>query len=99
VSELSRASPPLAHIDARLHHVEVGRVQRDSVMTLSFTHEPRAVAYFVEIVDFGAVSLNRTAALAASLPLPVALPHQLSRFFVLLPGEELARIPMAPSRS
>lgn len=94
-SPTSAAVKPWGRVEERLA-IEVGRVQRDSVMTLSFTPDPRAVAYFVEIVDFGKVALNRGAALLASLPLPVALPHQLSSFGVLLPGEELVRIPMAP---
>ncbi len=94
-SPTSAPVTPWGRAEERLA-IEVSRVQRDSAMTLSFTHEPRAVAYFVEIADFGTLTLNREAALAASQPLPVALPHQLSRFAVLLPGEELSRIPLAP---
>ncbi len=78
--------------------IQVNRVQRDSVLALSFTLDPRAAAYFVEILDFGIPAISRDVALASAGPLPVALTHEISSFLITGPAPGVLHIPTAPVR-
>lgn len=44
---------------------------RDSVGTFSWTSDPRAVLYIVNVIDFGEISANRTSMVKCNLPTPV----------------------------
>ncbi|MCE9627653.1 MAG: hypothetical protein K8R56_07035 [Candidatus Eisenbacteria bacterium] len=74
--------------------LSVGDLQRDSVLSLSFTPDPRAAAYILEIADFDDITIERELGFAAATPMPVALPHQFSQWGFVLPGQESSiRIP------
>ena len=81
-----RSAPSLA--------LSISDLQRDSVLALSFTPDPRAAIYILEILDFDNVSLLRELGFAAALPMPVATTHQFSNWGFVLPGQETSiRIP------
>lgn len=70
------------------------RVQADSVLTVSFEPDPRAVLYVLELSLFADIS-RRDFLLQGSLPLPIAFPHSLSGWGYVPPGGESGiRIPL-----
>lgn len=74
--------------------LSIGDLQRDSVLSLSFTPDPRAATYILEIADFDDITIQRELGFAAATPMPVALPHQFSNWGFVLRGQETSiRIP------
>lgn len=74
--------------------LSISDLQRDSVLSLSFTPDPRAAIYILEILDFDNVNLLRELGFATALPMPVATTHQFSNWGFVLPGQETSiRIP------
>ncbi len=75
--------------------LSISRLQRDSVMSISFTPDPRAVIYVLEGYLFNNVQTSRDLGALSSFPLPVAMPHQISQVRFVLPGQETQiRIPL-----
>ena len=93
-SPVSNHVIPWGHVTESLV-LSISRLQRDSVLAISFTPDPRAVVYVLERYSFGTVSTSRDLGIISSLPLPVALTHQFSTVSFVLPGQETQiRIPL-----
>jgi hypothetical protein len=95
----TRSSPvsnqvfPWGHVENSLI-LSIDRLQRDSVMAISFTPDPRAVVYVLEGYFSSVITTSRDLGALSSLPLPIAMTHQFSSFGFVLPGEETQiRIP------
>ncbi len=74
--------------------LSIDRLQRDSVLKISFTPEPRAAVYILELLDFDNVQIGRDLGFAAALPVPVSVPHQFSSWGFVQRGQETSiRIP------
>ena len=74
--------------------LNIDRIQADSVLTINFTPDPRAVLYVLELSRFADIS-RRDFLHLGSLPLPIAFPHNLSGWGFLPPGGESGiRIPL-----
>lgn len=74
--------------------LSVGDLQRDSVLTLSVTPDPRAAIYVLEISSFDNFAVQRDLGFAAAIPMPVSMPHQFSGWGFVLPGQETSiRVP------
>lgn len=74
--------------------LSIGDLQRDSVLSLSFTPDPRAATYILEIADFDDITIQRELGFASATPMPVAMPHQFSNWGFVLRGQETSiRIP------
>jgi hypothetical protein len=74
--------------------LNIDRIQADSVLTLAFEPDPRALFYVVELSLFDLVN-RRDYLHRGSLPLPIAYPHNLSFWFNVPPGYESSiRIPL-----
>lgn len=93
-SPVSNKVVPWGHVTESLI-LSISRVQRDSVMAISFTPDPRAVIYVLEGYLFNTVITSRELGILSSFALPVALTHQLSSVGFVLPGQETqVRIPL-----
>lgn len=93
-SPASNKVVPWGHVTESLV-LSISRVQRDSVMSISFTPDPRAVIYVLEGYSFNNVQTSRDLGVLSSFPLPVAMPHQISQVRFILPGQETQiRIPL-----
>ena len=69
-------------------------IQVDSVLTVSFEPDSRAVLYVLELSFFASIS-RRDLLHEGSLPLPIAYPHSISGWGYVLPGQESnIRIPL-----
>lgn len=74
--------------------LQFDRIQADSVLTITFTPDPRAVIYVLELSLAASIS-RRDFLHQGSLPLPIAFPHSLSGWGYVLPGQESGiRIPL-----
>jgi len=74
--------------------LSIGNLQRDSVLSLSFSLDPRAVIYVLEVLNYNDVVNQKSLNLATATPMPVALPHQYSTWGFVQPGQNTTvRIP------
>lgn len=74
--------------------LSIGNLQRDSVLSLSFSLDPRAVLYVLEVLDYNDLVTQKALSLATGGPMPVSLPHQYSTWGFVQPGQNTSvRIP------
>jgi hypothetical protein len=74
--------------------LNINAIQVDSVLTINFIPDSRAVIYVVEMSLFDAIN-RPDFLLQGSLPLPIAHPHSLSFWFFVPPGQESnIRVPL-----
>jgi len=93
-SPASNKVVPWGHVTESLV-LSINRIQRDSVLSISFTPDLRAVLYVLEGYLFNNVQTSRDLGALSSFALPVAMPHQISSVGFVLPGQETQiRIPL-----
>jgi len=74
--------------------LSIGNLQRDSVLSLSFSLDARATIYVLEVMDYNDVATQKSLNLSTATPLPVSLPHQYSTWGFVRPGQNTTvRIP------
>ena len=75
--------------------LSINRIQRDSVLSLSFTPDTRAAFYILEYFDYTPLVIQRDLSAMSAVPMPIALPHQYNVWRYVLRGQETTiRIPL-----